>query len=99
MPRSRSPRKRRPAISPRPQRRAAPSRAAPKAAASTREHPITIASFPRKRESRATALPLLLDPRFCGGDGESLTSRPNADLADYLLSAAAVRERCAIVLA
>src|SRR5713101_4062025 len=26
-------------------------------------------SFPRKRESRATAVPLPLDPRFRGGDG------------------------------
>ncbi len=33
------------------------------------------------------------------GDREILTSRSDADLADYLLSAAAVRERCAIVLA
>jgi len=26
-------------------------------------------SFPRKRESRAIAVPLALDPRFRGGDG------------------------------
>ena len=37
-------------------------------------------SFPRKRESRATALPLALDPRFRGGDnpkhGTSKRTRP-----------------------
>ena len=44
-------------------------------------------------------MPLALDPRFRGGDGEILTDTPNTHLVDYLLSAAAVRERCAIVLA
>jgi uncharacterized protein DUF1688 len=44
-------------------------------------------------------VPLALDPRFRGGDGEILTDTPNTHLVDYLLSAAAVRERCVTVLA
>src|SRR5260370_41152311 len=40
-----------------------------------------------------------LDPRIRGGGGEILLGRQNDSTTDYRLSAAAVRERCAIVLA